>query len=554
MNIASLFASLGLKIDKSAFEAGDRLIGKIETGLKALMVFEGVKLFTNAIQSTLELGQHIKELSQSTGVSTDALQTMGYAAELSGVSTDSMAHAMGRLARNMYQAQLGSKQSAQAFARIGVSVTDAHGKLKPVDTVMSDISDKFAKMPDGAEKTAIAITLFGRAGAELIPLLDRGGKSLEEMAKEAYDLGIVLDEEAVGKLEEANKSVKRISLALQGFKNQAVIALLPYLQRASEYMLKWLRDNKAEILDKLTRAVEWLGKALGYMAQVVKGVVKFFSEAYAVLIEVVDVISEAADASDTFRYILIAVGSALAVLALAVEAPFLLAAGAIAFLLLIGEDLYSWATGGPSLFKDLWTSISEGHPIIKEIGEALAWLGGIIKDTIHGLGALTHASQERTLTRDIDDRTKQMVAKGKELQALKDARGADSSYDTDLDKKSHAYQDKKIAEKQAEFDKINAELHKDKRAYNQIQDEYNEGEGKYSVSTAAQDKAKASAPYANQALAPLRAVQAAVAAQQNNTINIHVQAGSADAKTVVEMIGDHLTGVLRQAQAQVGKR
>ena len=71
----------------------------------------------------------------------------------------------------------GTGPAADAFGRLGVSVTDANGKVRETDQVMLDLADKFQQMPDGTEKAALASQIFGeRLGSELIPMLNMDTK------------------------------------------------------------------------------------------------------------------------------------------------------------------------------------------------------------------------------------------------------------------------------------------------------------------------------------------------------------------------------------------
>jgi len=65
---------------------------------------------------------------------------------------------------------------------LGISVKDASGKLRDSNAVMLEIANRFHDMPDGAAKTAIALGLFGKAGAEMIPMLDQGGDAISKLS------------------------------------------------------------------------------------------------------------------------------------------------------------------------------------------------------------------------------------------------------------------------------------------------------------------------------------------------------------------------------------
>lgn len=66
----------------------------------------------------------------------------------------------------------GSNPAGKALAALGISATDAAGQVKGVDEVMIAVADKFAAVQDGRAKTAIAMQLFGKSGAQLIPTLN----------------------------------------------------------------------------------------------------------------------------------------------------------------------------------------------------------------------------------------------------------------------------------------------------------------------------------------------------------------------------------------------
>jgi hypothetical protein len=128
-----------------------------------------------AVKGSIDNADRMGELAQSVGVSVEALTSLGYAAKLSGADTDSLAMGLRKLSQNMLTVAQGSTGPvASAFNALGVSATNANGSLRASDEVLVDIADKFARMEDGATKTALAVQLFGRSGAELIPFPQSG--------------------------------------------------------------------------------------------------------------------------------------------------------------------------------------------------------------------------------------------------------------------------------------------------------------------------------------------------------------------------------------------
>ena len=118
-----------------------------------------------------------------------------------------------------------------------IAVTDSDGNLRSSQDVFLDVADKFSKMEDGAGKTALAIKLFGKAGADLIPLLNKGRDGITEITDKAASLGIIIGGETAAKARLFNETLKDISAASQGLALLAAENLLPVLQKIAEAFL-----------------------------------------------------------------------------------------------------------------------------------------------------------------------------------------------------------------------------------------------------------------------------------------------------------------------------
>jgi lambda family phage tail tape measure protein len=127
----------------------------------------------------------MRDLSQRTGVGVETLGQFKVAAELSGSSLEGVAKGLTFLNKNMVAAATGTEAAAAAFKTVGVATTEADGTLRSADKVFLDVADRFAQLRDGPEKAALAIKIFGKAGAELIPILNLGSKEIQR-----FGLGI----------------------------------------------------------------------------------------------------------------------------------------------------------------------------------------------------------------------------------------------------------------------------------------------------------------------------------------------------------------------------
>jgi TP901 family phage tail tape measure protein len=104
-------------------------------------------------------------------VSVENLSKFGAAAKDSGSSVEEVSKAMGKLARGVVDP---ASKANEALKSIGISSTDAQGKIRGMDQIMLDLADKFQKMPDGAQKTALAMELFGKSWRQPDPNAESG--------------------------------------------------------------------------------------------------------------------------------------------------------------------------------------------------------------------------------------------------------------------------------------------------------------------------------------------------------------------------------------------
>lgn len=152
----------------------------LANSLKTLGVAYAASQGITFAKSLLNLGDQLDELSQKTGVSASDLAKFKTTAEQSGVPLESLAKSLSRLARSTVEAATGSKEAKAAFASVGVAALDINGKARPTADVLKDLADRFSNMRDGPEKAAVAMKIFGKSGADLIPFLNQGAAGISK--------------------------------------------------------------------------------------------------------------------------------------------------------------------------------------------------------------------------------------------------------------------------------------------------------------------------------------------------------------------------------------
>jgi hypothetical protein len=162
-----------------------------------------VEKMTELVRSTVEMGVELGHLSQQTGMSVETLSVLKYAAQTTGIEFEALTKGFKKLSTEAYDAtERGAKTAVRAFSELGISVADLKAKNNDLFAVLEMVSNRFKEMPDGIQKNALATELFGRAGQQLIPILNQGAEAIERL-KASAPIFTDADVEAMEKLHKA---------------------------------------------------------------------------------------------------------------------------------------------------------------------------------------------------------------------------------------------------------------------------------------------------------------------------------------------------------------
>jgi hypothetical protein len=189
---------------------------------------------TGLTKQAIDTADKFALMSQKVGVSVESLSTLTYAAQQSGVQVDQLQGGMVKLAKNASDAAMGVGTAVNGFDALGISVKNADGSLKGTDKLLAEIATQFSKYEDGANKTALAVNLFGRAGAELIPLLNEGAGGIEKLQERAKELGLQISGETAAHADAFNDLLDDMGALAKGVGNDIARELLPSLTQLAE--------------------------------------------------------------------------------------------------------------------------------------------------------------------------------------------------------------------------------------------------------------------------------------------------------------------------------
>ena len=203
-----------------------------------------------------EAADDLNTLATVTGISVKQLQLYKAGADLVDVSVETIAKSQQKLTKSMSTASGGTGKQAEAFKKLGVSVTNADGSLKSSDQVFNETIKALSGVENETERNALAMTLMGKSAMELNPLIEDGGKTYEQLAQTmaANDLKFV-DQETIdgaNRFNDALDTLKASGLAtLQTLGTQLASYLAPAMETiagALEKVLGWLSQLSPQTL------------------------------------------------------------------------------------------------------------------------------------------------------------------------------------------------------------------------------------------------------------------------------------------------------------------
>ena len=214
----------------------------------AAVVAAGTALVNTTVDAAA-FADEVLTASQVTGMTTDRIQELQYASELVDVSFETVSGSMARNIRSMESAASGTGDIAEAYAQLGVSVTDTAGNLRDSETVYWEAIDALGQISDRTERDALAMEIFGRSAQDLNPLIAQGSEGFAELAEEAHEAGYVMSGETLDAFGEFDDQLQRLKAGTTAAKNALGTVLLPVLTQLGTDGVDLLGDFTNGILE-----------------------------------------------------------------------------------------------------------------------------------------------------------------------------------------------------------------------------------------------------------------------------------------------------------------
>ena len=233
------------ELDKGAGAANTGSANLASTLVRQLAPAAAALKLKSLAMEALSYAEGIKDAGERTGITTEEVQRLTYAANQNATSWSELEAGLKNLA-------VASQTNADKLAALGIATTDSAGQTRPLRDILGDLSEVIAQTEDPTKRTAIAVEFLGRSGQALIPLMSQGRAALKAFGDEAQRTGRVIDSETIKKLDESKQR-------LEDFNQTVTILSAKAVEKFMDYG-EWIGSTWGNVFNKLD-GLDWSSPA-----------------------------------------------------------------------------------------------------------------------------------------------------------------------------------------------------------------------------------------------------------------------------------------------------
>lgn len=200
----------------------------------ATAVVAGVGLASAAIlkasNTTADYADEVDKTSQRIGLSKTVTQEFMFVTKQLGLTITSLERGLAKFQKTTGDAADGSKKAQDSFKRLNIEYQNADGSLRTMDELFPEVIKGLSEMQDETRRNQTAMILFGRAGRDLVPMLNSGTESIEALRKKAHELNIVMDDEGVMSAVEYKDEMEALQMQFEGIFREISTNFIPILK------------------------------------------------------------------------------------------------------------------------------------------------------------------------------------------------------------------------------------------------------------------------------------------------------------------------------------
>ena len=211
----------------------------------------------SATTAAIHFGDEIEKASAKTGIGAEELSELAYAAKQNDIELTGLTTALKKMQVTLSEIASSGKAN-DTLTALGVSIEQLRA-LKPEEQ-FELLADRIAALKTPADRTRAAVDLFGRAGADLLPLFEQGAAGIRALREEAGRMGATLTGEQARALAEADKAIKELKASFSGLARTLVAEVAPGL---ADFLRNVNAIVTGEAIGKLREQIDFLERMKG---------------------------------------------------------------------------------------------------------------------------------------------------------------------------------------------------------------------------------------------------------------------------------------------------
>ena len=213
--LREILASFSYEIDHHELEKAEGGVSHMIESLRhfgraAVEAFAAYEI-KEFVEKTVEGALQLNHAAIIAGTTAEKLQSLQFAAEASEVPVEALSMGLMRLQRGMFATGAGAMGAGAAFKKLGLD--QAELAKKDSTEAFVEVAAAIGAIQNPAEQTALAMKIFGRGGAQLLPLMKKGKEGIEYLRKEVERLGGGFTGEYIEASEKYHESTVRLHMA-----------------------------------------------------------------------------------------------------------------------------------------------------------------------------------------------------------------------------------------------------------------------------------------------------------------------------------------------------
>ena len=284
----------------------------------------------------------LNTLSKQSGLSTEALQKMKYAADLVDVDVSTITSSVRKMKKSL-------DSNADAFEKIGVATKDANGAYRDTEAIFYDVVEALGSIENETERDIVAMDIFGKSADELAGIIDDGGKAMKALGDEAKNKGLIISQEDLDKANALNDTLDRLKATVAGSLGQAAAS-------AAEAL--------APVLETLAGVVAEIAGYISKLSPDTIRIIAIIAGAIAVISPVASLIATIASTISTVIPLITSLNAVIAANPIVLTIAGIVAA--ITALTIAGVALYKHWDEIKAKAKELWEGLKEKFTAIKD--------------------------------------------------------------------------------------------------------------------------------------------------------------------------------------------